>query len=116
MLPSWSVSAGFDLSGTWRFDRVLIPCRNISYTNHIIGIKTLFTFTTKTSLAAFVQYNTDVDAVIANVRFRYNPREGVDFYLVVNEGRNTDPLSRYPQLPVSDTRTIMAKLVYTWGR
>ncbi len=32
--------------------------------------------------ACFVQYNTAIDDVIANVRFRYNPREGIDFYLV----------------------------------
>ncbi len=115
VMPTWSVSAGFDLSATYRFDRVLIPGRDIAFTNHIAGIKTLFTFTTKTSMAAFVQYNTDVNAVIANLRFRYNPREGVDFYLVFNEGRNTDPFSRYPELPVSDTRTVMAKMVYTWG-
>jgi len=116
LMPTWSISAGFDLSVTYRFDRVRIPDRGIAFLNHIIGIKTLFTFSTKTSLAAFVQYNTDIDAVIANVRFRYNPREGVDFHLVFNEGRNTNPFSRYPALPISDNRTVLAKMVYTWGR
>lgn len=116
LMPIWSASASFDLSGTYRLDWIDIPARNISFLNHIIGIKGLWTFTTKTSLGAFIQYNTAIDDIIANIRFRYNPREGVDFYLVYNEGLNTDPYSQVPKLPVSDTRTFMAKMTYTIGR
>jgi len=113
LMPNWSIASGVDLSGTYRFDWITIPGRDISFVNHIVGIKTLFTFTTKTSLAGFVQYNTAADALIANVRFRYNPREGVDLYLVYNEGLNTDPRVRMPELPLSDSRTFMAKITYT---
>lgn len=116
IMPIWSASASFDLSGTYRLDYINIRRRDISFVNHIIGVKGLFTFTTKTSLGAFIQYNTAIDDVIANIRFRYNPREGVDFYLVYNEGLNTDPYSQVPKLPVSDSRTIMAKFTYTIGK
>lgn len=116
LMPTWSASASFDLSGTYRFDWVEFPDRDIAFVNHIIGIKGLLTFTTKISLAGFVQYNTAIDDVIANIRFRINPREGVDFYLVYNEGLNTDPYSRVPKMPISDTRTLMAKFTYTFGR
>ena len=115
-MPIWSANASIDISGTYRFDWIKFPDRGISFKNHILGVKGLWTFNTKISLATFVQYNTAIDDVIANVRFRYNPREGVDFYLVYNEGVNTDPYSRVPKLPVSDNRTLMAKFTYTFGR
>lgn len=115
LMPTWSVVPSFDLSGTYRLDYVNFANRNMSFLNHIIGVKALLTFTTKTSLAGFVQYNTAIDGVVANVRFRYNPREGVDFYLVYNEGLNTNPYTQRPVLPISDNRTLMAKFTYTWG-
>ncbi len=116
LMPIWSVSSSVDISATYRVDYISMPDRDISFINHIVGIKGLWTFSTKTSLAGFVQYNTAIDDVIANVRFRYNPREGIDFYLVYNEGLNTDPYSNAPKLPVSDSRTLMAKFTYTFGR
>ncbi len=116
LMPTYSISTSFDLSGTYRLDWVSIASRNMGFLNHILGVKALLTFTTKTSLAAFVQYNTAIENVSSNIRFRYNPREGVDFYLVYNEGLNTNPYSHSPYLPVNDNRTLMAKFTYTWGR
>ncbi|MBT3243121.1 MAG: carbohydrate binding family 9 domain-containing protein [Bacteroidetes bacterium] len=115
LMPTWSASPSLDLSSTYRLDRVDIPTRGIGFFNHIIGLKALLTFSVKTSLSAFIQYNTAIDGVIANLRFRYNPREGVDFYLVYNEGLNTYPYSHEPVLPLSEQRTIMAKFTYTFG-
>ena len=116
IMPIYSIWPSFDLSGTYRLDWLEFPGRYTTFLNHILGIRGLWTFTTKISLSAFIQYNTDIDDIIANLRFRYNPREGVDFYLVYNEGLNTEPYSQVPELPISQTRTIMAKFTYTLGR
>ena len=116
LMPIWGISPSFDLSGTYRIDWLDFPGRNTAFINHIVGLRGLWTFTTKTSLSAFIQYNTDADNIIANVRFRYNPREGVYLYLVYNEDLNSDPYSRIPALPISDNRTLMAKFTYTIGR
>ena len=51
----------------------------------------------------------------ANVRFRYNPREGTDFYLVYNEGVNTDRLGKVPVPPLSSGRALYAKFNYTFN-
>lgn len=115
LMPTWSAGPSFDLSGTYRLDWVSLAARNMSFVNHIIGLKAMLTFTTQTSLAGFVQYNTAIDGVVANVRFRYNPREGVDLYLVYNEGLNTNPYTQKPVMPVSDNRTVMLKFTYTLG-
>jgi hypothetical protein len=84
-------------------------------TNHIIGIKALYMFDTKLSVNAFVQYNTDYNIVITNLRIRYNPREGNDLFLVFNEDRNTDLYREMPVLPVYNSRAVMLKYCYTFN-
>jgi hypothetical protein len=62
-----------------------------------------------------VQYNGASGAVIANLRFRYNPREGNDLYIVYNDALNTDRFSEIPTLPYTDSRTILLKYSYTFN-
>ena len=69
---------------------------------------------TKFSVTAFVQYNSAADKAIANIRFRYNPREGNDLYLVYDEGLNTNRYREDPVLPVTGNRTVMLKYNYTF--
>ena len=68
------------------------------------------------SFSAYVQYNSADDAVITNVRFRYNPREGNDLYLVYDEGYNMDRFREIPYRPHSNNRTILLKYSYTFNR
>jgi len=59
----------------------------------------IYSFTTQTSSTSLVQYDNVSKTVGANFRFRYNPKEGTDLYVV------TIPLpilqlTRYtPELP-----------------
>jgi len=69
---------------------------------------------TALSFTAFVQYNSAIDAVIANLRFRYNPREGNDLYLVYDEGFNTDRYRQDPIPPATGNRTVLLKYTYTF--
>ena len=69
----------------------------------------------KLTASAFIQYNSLDRAVIANVRLRYNPREGVDFYIVYNENFNTGRSREVPALPLSSSRAIMVKYTYTFN-
>jgi len=55
-----------------------------------------------------------VKKVSANIRFRYNPREGNDFYLVYDEGLNTNLKRETPFLPFTSGRTILLKYSYTF--
>jgi hypothetical protein len=112
--PLLKVGTDFDFGLTYYLDYVDFPEREMRFTNHILGFKGLMTLTTSTSLAAFLQYNTAIDRVIANVRFRYNPREGNDFYLVYDEGLNTDLNRLTPALPYSAGRTVLLKYTYTF--
>ena len=49
----------------------------------------------------------------ANVRFRYNFREGNDLWIVYNEGLNTERDRATPVLPVTSARTALVKYTYT---
>lgn len=73
------------------------------------------TLTTAFSASAMVQYDGGNDAVIGNVRIRFNPSEGTDLYLVYNEGLNTDRLRKSPVPPVSSDRTVLLKFNDTFN-
>jgi hypothetical protein len=112
--PMLNIGSGFNMGLTYNLDYVTFSQRMMNFTNHIVGIKGLLTMTTKTSLSAFVQYNTAIDKVMANMRIRYNPREGNDFYFVYDEGLNTRLKREFPTLPYSYGRTILLKYTYTF--
>ena len=113
--PIWGISSDLTLSGYYEFNRVEFPARKQRLTAHIAQARLLATFSTKFSASAFIQYNSAVDSVIANVRFRFNPREGNDLYLVINEGLNTNRAGKIPHLPYYDSRAIMIKYSYTFN-
>jgi len=113
--PTWNMSKHFELGGSYNFDHVVVTKRDVSMTNHIIGLKALYMLNTKFSINAFIQYNTAVKEVITNLRFRYNPREGNDLYLVFDEGRNSDLYREVPNLPVYNARAVMLKYTYTFN-
>jgi len=113
--PTWNISRHFELGGTYNFDYIDFPKRDERMINHIVGLKALYMLNTKFSVNAFLQYNTAVNEIITNFRFRYNPKEGNDFYLVFNEGRNTNLTRQVPNLPVYFSRAIMVKYTYTFN-
>ena len=112
--PRLEIGSGLSLSLTYRMDYVNFPTRKSAFVNHIAGLKGLLTLTTKTSLSAFIQYNTAVNRFVTNIRFRWNPREGNDFYIVYNEGLNTGLMREVPALPFSAGRTVLVKYTYTF--
>lgn len=112
--PIWGISSEFSLMGMYQFNRVVFPDRNQELTAHILRARLLATLSTKFSASAFVQYNSAIDAVIANLRIRYNPREGVDLYVVYNEDFNTNRFREIPSLPYYNSHTIMVKYSYTF--
>ncbi len=114
LVPVWSVSPDLNLAGTFETSRVRFPARDQSWTACVAGLRVLWTLSREFSAAAFVQYDGDSEAVAANLRLRYNPREGVDLYLVYNETLKTGP--RVPGLPSPGFggRAIMLKYTYTF--
>ncbi|MFO7620436.1 MAG: DUF5916 domain-containing protein [Bacteroidales bacterium] len=110
----YKIGSDFNVGFTYYLDYVDFAEREMKFTNHILGLRGSMTLTTSTSLNSFIQYNTAINRVIANVRFRFNPREGNDFWVVYDEGLNTKLQRVTPELPLSTGRTILLKYTYTF--
>ena len=112
--PAWSVSRHLALSGTYEVNHVEFSSRGQAFTSHIARLRTELTFTTSTSAAAFAQYNSADDVVVLNLRFRYNPTEGTDLYIVWNESLNSDRYALAPVRPLSQARRLLVKYARTF--
>lgn len=112
--PTWNLSRHLSLDGFYQVSRIAFPVRDQTWTAHIARLRVEAAVNTRVSFAAFLQYNSASDAGLANVRFRYNPSEGNDFYLVFNEGVHTDRFGVTPVLPFTNNRTILAKYTHTF--
>ena len=112
--PSWNIGSSLQLGLKYIHNFLTFNNRNQTFSGGVAGFKALVMFTTTTSISTFIQYNSAENAVITNFRFRYNPREGNDFYIVVNEGRNTYRDIENPRLPLYSNRSILLKYTYTF--
>jgi len=107
-------SSSVKLALNYQYSQVDIPDRNQYFKAHLARLKTELTFTTKLSLLMFFQYSSGDKFGVNNVRFRYNPREGNDLYLVYNGGYNTHLTRELPHLPVVDSNSFILKYTYTF--
>ncbi|TAL63467.1 MAG: hypothetical protein EPN88_12245 [Bacteroidetes bacterium] len=112
--PSWNVGSSLQLGLKYEHNFLSFKSRSQSFSGGVAGFKALVMLTTKTSISTFIQYNSAENTVLTNFRFRYNPREGNDFYVVFNEGRNTYRDIENPRLPLYNNRSILLKYTYTF--
>ena len=112
--PRWTASRFIELGAFYGFDYIRFPDRDQDVDIHLGRLRAQWTLNTNLAATAFVQYNSLDDAVVANVRIRFNPREGNDLYLVYNEGFNVDRNRLSPVLPFSDSRILVLKFTYTF--
>jgi len=112
--PVANISPHLQLSGTYQINWIEFPDRNQKFTGHIGRLKISAFLNNKFSLVSLAQYNSAIDKIITNVRFRFNPQEGHDLYIVYDEEFNTNKQREFPTLPGSNSRTIMLKYSYTF--
>jgi len=114
-MPTWSGIPDLEIGGMFEYNLVRFPGRGVSYVAPIGQVRVLATLSVKFSASALVQYNGADDSVSGNVRFRFNPREGTDVYLVYNEGLNTDRTGKVPYPPFSSGRALLLKFNHTFN-
>jgi hypothetical protein len=112
--PHWSLTPSLELAANYKYDYVHFSSRDDYVRNHITGIKVLYMASTRLTVSSYLQYHSGIEKVISNFRFRFNPREGTDLFLVFNEGRNTLPERYDPVKPEAYYRGIMLKFRYTF--
>jgi hypothetical protein len=112
--PTWSGIPDIEIGGMVQYNLVKFPTRDESFLAPLGQFRILATLSVKFSMSALVQYNGADDAFGANIRFRYNPREGTDVYIVYNDGLNTNRSDRFPYPPLSTGRALYLKFNYTF--
>jgi len=111
--PSWRKSIHFQVGMRYGFVTARFPDRNQAFDSHLLRTRIQTAVNTKLSVNAFVQLSSVADLAAANVRARFNFREGQDLWLVYNEGWNLDRQAYDPALPLTDNRTLLLKYTHT---
>jgi hypothetical protein len=115
LTPIWYVSPHLELAGSYQYSHIRFPDREVAMTSdsrlnaHLARLRIGTAVNTQIPTNLFVQYNSLLDVLSANVRFRYNLREGNDLWIVYNQGMNTDRYRFDPRLLLVDNQTILVK-------
>lgn len=112
--PTWNASGHLEIGANYTLNEINFPDRNQHFTSHVIRLRSLYSLDTQFSVQSFLQFNNTRDIVLANVRVRYNFGDGNDFWLVYNDGYNTNRDEFEPKLPLSNVRTVLLKYTYTF--
>ena len=114
--PALNLSRHFELRPSYDINRFELPNRDF-LTTHLARLNLDFALDTHLSLSTLAQYNSTTDQVSVNARFRYHFREGVDLWVVYNEGYFMDRTNGGvdPRLPFSSGRALMVKYSHTFA-
>jgi hypothetical protein len=110
--PTWSASKHLELNGLYQASRITFaerPAGEEQVLIQVARIRARVMFNRALSTAFLAQYTSAADLVTLNARLRYNRSEGQDFYLVFNDGLNTERAVFEPRLPLSAGRTLLLK-------
>lgn len=112
--PNWYLSKHFQLNLEYVYSNADFKDRNEVFKFHIARLRIGTAVNRKISTNALVQYNSSADQFSANIRFRYNFREGQDLWVVLNTGMNTNRLNYNPELPAVDSQSVLVKYIHTF--
>jgi len=111
--PTWTVSKHVALSCYYQVNDLRFDIRNQSDTIHLARLRARYALNTRLSIDLLGQYSSVDQELGANLRLRYNYREGTDLYLVLNERTSTDPLRDDLEIPHTSGRSIVLKYTHT---
>jgi hypothetical protein len=112
LFSSWTLSPHLTLRIEYIFNFVKIAEQ--TYKPHVVRFRIRSALNKSLSTSAFIQYSSDLRQLSSNIRIRYNPSEGVDLYIVYNEGIHTSLNYEFPLIPRSLGRSILIKFNYTF--
>lgn len=115
--PRWNVSSHLQVGAMYAYNHLRFPKRvtNDISNIHMANVNALYMFNTQLSASAFVQYENTSNNLVTNFRLRYNPKEGNDLYVVLNDVRrvgNSTGINPLP--PPFYSSTIMVKYTHTF--
>ncbi|MEZ5014956.1 MAG: DUF5916 domain-containing protein [Chitinophagales bacterium] len=98
------------------FDTYLYTDSATLFTSNLVRLSLAYNFSTTFSVKAYIQFEDLSERLTSNLRIRYNPREGTDLFIVLNQGVNSNRDRLDPSLPVIDQQAVTVKFVRTFGQ
>ncbi len=122
---SVNFSSGYDLNKNVKVEvggsinRFKFPGSYMSNGTNTVNINRLFSrvklaFSNKAFLNLYAQYDNVQKSLGWNLRFRYMPKEGTDFYVVYNLNSNTETNSYTPEKPFVNNQLFILKFSKTF--
>jgi len=113
--PEWRASAHLRVSGDLEIDRVDFPDRGEREWSRLARLRILASATPQLSLSTVIQVNSLADLATANVRLRFNMREGHDLWVVYGHNLNLDRNRLNPPVPGTARSSLMVKYTRSFG-
>lgn len=110
----FTITNRFVIGSYYQYDKIIIDKRDERLESQLFRINAEYMFSTELSVIGLVQYSNITKRIDGNFKIRYNPREGVDLYLVYNESSNHDRVYDRYSLPKYNYRNLILKYVYTF--
>ncbi len=111
---SWTLSSHLTISLHNIFSIAAIGEQK--YRPHVARFRVNTALNQSLSIRGLIQYSRDLERISSNLRLRFNPSEGVDVFIVYNEGLNTGRNRMNPRLPLTEGRSVLVKFNYTFIR
>jgi hypothetical protein len=113
--PEWRASAYLRVSADLELDRVDFPDRDEREWSRLARLRILASASPRLSLSTVVQVNSVADLATANVRLRYNMREGHDLWIVYGHNLNLDRNRTDPAAPATARASLLVKYTRSFG-
>jgi hypothetical protein len=115
LAPEWRASAHLRVSGDIQLDRVDFSARDEREWSRLVRLRVLASATPRLSVSAVIQASSLADLGTANLRLRYNVREGHDLWLVYGHNLNLDRDRMNPSIPPTARSSFLVKYARSFG-
>lgn len=116
LTPEWRASAHLRLAAELQLDRIDFPARGQREWSRLARLRVLASATPRLSLSALLQANSVADLATANLRLRYNMREGHDLWVVYGHHENLDRDRMDPRVPGTARAGLSVKYTRSFGQ
>jgi hypothetical protein len=116
---TYIVNKHFTTRFEYEYDRIKFPNGfsdngDAVFLSNLIRLDLSYYLSSRLSIKLLSQYDQISNLIGTNLRFRYNPREGTDLYIVFNHGMNCNVSRLTPKLPVMNNEAVIVKFVKTF--
>jgi drug/metabolite transporter (DMT)-like permease len=115
LTPEWRASAHLRVAAELQLDRLDFPVRGQREWSKLVRLRVLASASPRLSLSAVVQANSLAHLATANLRLRYNMREGHDVWVVYSHHENLDRNRINPPAPGTARAGLLVKYTRSFG-